>query len=131
MNIRWTIVGASVCFAAGCAHGSTEAKLAEAHETANSARPAPSGAGKAPALLSEGRGPTNVVSSPAPDARFEVTRQVTALERAIELYEMFIERAGDDPRFEEAVRRSHGRIEDAKLTICFLRDEPCGSAESR
>ena len=74
---------------------------------------------------------TNDVASPGPDARFEVTRQVAALERAIELYEMFIERAGDDPRFEEAVRRSRGRIEDAKLTICFLRDEPCGSAEIR
>jgi hypothetical protein len=52
---------------------------------------------------------------------------VAALERAIALYQQFLERAGDDPRFTEAVKRSRDRIADAKQTIEFLRsqrDEP-------
>jgi hypothetical protein len=67
---------------------------------------------------------------PRPDDRFAVARQVAALERSIELYQMFIERAGDEPQFAEAVRRSQGRIEDARITICFLLEKPCddGSA---
>ena len=130
MNVRWTIAGASVCFAAGCAHGSTKTKLTEAHETSRSSQPAPTAAGKAMPRLAEKRRPMQDVA-PSLDGQFEVTRQVAALERSIELYEMFIERAGDDPRFDEAIRRSRGRIEDAQLTICFLRDEPCGSAEIR
>jgi hypothetical protein len=60
------------------------------------------------------------------DERFAVTRQVTALERAIELYRTFIERAGDDPRYAEAVVRSRDRIDDARVTICFLLEKPCG-----
>jgi hypothetical protein len=67
----------------------------------------------------------NELSAPGIDDRFAVTRQVTALERSIELYQMFIERAGDDPRYEEAVRRSRARMDDAKVTICFLLEKPC------
>ena len=130
MNVCWSIVGASVCFAAGCAPASTETKLTEPHETARSSQHTPAAAGKATPPLAETRRPMRDVA-PSLDGQFEVTRQVAALERSIELYEMFIERAGDDPRFDEAIRRSRGRIDDARLTICFLRDEPCGSAEVR
>jgi hypothetical protein len=70
----------------------------------------------------------NHTSLPAFDDRFAVTRQVTALERSIELYQTFIERAGDDPRYEEAVRRSRGRIDDARVTICFLLEKPCDAS---
>ena len=43
----------------------------------------------------------------------------------------FILRAGDEPQFAEAVLRSKARIEDARLTICFLLEESCdgGSTE--
>jgi hypothetical protein len=64
---------------------------------------------------------------PGRDERFSTDRQVAALERAIALYRQFLERAGDDPRFSEAVKRSRDRIADAQQTIEFLRsqrDEP-------
>jgi hypothetical protein len=70
-------------------------------------------------------------ASPELDDRFAVTRQVAALERAIELYQAFIVRAGDDPQYAEAVRRSRNRMEDARLTVCFLLEKPCGEAEKR
>ncbi|HEX6765895.1 MAG TPA: hypothetical protein VF103_10470 [Polyangiaceae bacterium] len=56
---------------------------------------------------------------------FTVGRQVAALERAIELYQAFIVRAGDDPHYADAVERSKNRIDDARLTICFLLEKPC------
>jgi hypothetical protein len=71
------------------------------------------------------------LSAPGIDDRFAVTRQVTALERSIELYQMFIERAGDDPRYEEAVRRSRARMEDAQVTVCFLLEKPCDGNSGR
>jgi hypothetical protein len=60
---------------------------------------------------------------PGRDDRFSVERQVSELERAIELYRQFIERAGDDPRFGDAVQRSRARIADAEQTIVFLRQQ--------
>jgi hypothetical protein len=77
------------------------------------------------------RARTNELAAPATDDRFEVARQVAALERSIELYQMFLDRAGDDPRYAEAVRRSKGRIDDARLTICFLLEKPCEGPEKR
>jgi hypothetical protein len=68
---------------------------------------------------------TNELAAPGVDDRFAVAQQVAALERSIELYQAFIARAGDEPQFAEAVRRSRGRIEDARLTICFLLEKPC------
>ena len=56
------------------------------------------------------------------DERFATDRQIAALSRAILLYEQFIDRAGDDPRYAEAVRRSRDRIVDAKATLAFLRE---------
>lgn len=67
----------------------------------------------------------NELSAPGLDDDFAVARQVAALERSLELYQTFIERAGDDPRYEEAVRRSRARIDDARITICFLLEKPC------
>lgn len=60
------------------------------------------------------------------DERFSSDRQIAALKRAIALYQQFLERAGDDPHFAEAVERSRDRIVDAQQTIEFLssqRDE--------
>jgi hypothetical protein len=71
----------------------------------------------------------NELAAPRNDDRFEVARQLAALERSIELYRMFIERAGDDPRYDEAVRRSRARIDDATVTICFLLEKPCDTGE--
>jgi len=73
----------------------------------------------------------NELASPRLDEAFAASRQIAALERSIELYQMFIERAGDDPRFAEAVRRSRGRIDDARVTICFLLEKPCDDGETR
>lgn len=58
---------------------------------------------------------------PERDERFSVDRQVSELERAIGLYRQFLERAGEDPRFADAVKRSRDRIADAEETIAFLR----------
>jgi hypothetical protein len=58
---------------------------------------------------------------PARYERFATDRQVAALERAIVLYEQFLERAGEDPRYGEAARRSRDRIVDARETIVFLK----------
>jgi len=60
---------------------------------------------------------------PARDERFSVDRQVSELERAIGLYRQFLERAGDDPRFADAVKRSRERVADAEQTIVFLRQQ--------
>jgi hypothetical protein len=57
------------------------------------------------------------------DERFSTDRQVAELRRAIALYQQFIERAGTDPAFSEAVKRSRDRIEDAEATIAFLLGE--------
>lgn len=63
---------------------------------------------------------TKQLGEPSRDERFGVDRQVAALRKAIALYEQFIERAEGDERFEEAVKRSRERIEDARATIDFL-----------
>ena len=54
------------------------------------------------------------------DDRFSTDRQLAALRQAILLYEQFIARAGDDPRYADAVRRSRDRMADAKETLNFL-----------
>ncbi len=136
MNTRWSIRGLGVCsMACLCACAATSA-----HDHANVGKPAKRG----PALAAPGETPSpvandveqapararsNELAAPAIDDRFGVAGQVAALERSIELYQAFIVRAGDEPQFAEAVRRSQGRIEDARLTICFLLEKPCdGSA---
>jgi len=58
------------------------------------------------------------------DERFSTDRQIAALEQAIVLYRQFLERAGDDPHYAEAAKRSRERIEDAKETLIFLRQAP-------
>ena len=49
-------------------------------------------------------------------------RQIAALERAVVLYREFIERAGDDPIYAEAVKRSRERIRDISDAVPFLRE---------
>ena len=58
------------------------------------------------------------------DERFSTDRQIAALEHAILLYRQFLERAGDDPQYAEAAKRSRERIEDARATLTFLRQAP-------
>lgn len=112
----WWFVAMGVCVLAGCGKSPavpepSAPSSARSVETVRVAATAPA--------------ERSIPSESGFDDRFAVTRQVTALERSIELYQMFIERAGDDPNFEEAVRRSRGRIDDARITICFLLEKPC------
>jgi len=58
------------------------------------------------------------------DDRFSTDRQAAALERAILLYRQFLDRAGDDPRYADAVKRSRERIQDAEEGLTFLRGAP-------
>ena len=58
------------------------------------------------------------------DERFSNDRQIAALEQAIGLYQQFLERAGDDPHYAEAAKRSRERIDDARATIDFLKQQP-------
>jgi hypothetical protein len=51
-----------------------------------------------------------------------------ALERAIELCQAFIVRAADDPQYADAVLQRKNRIDDARLTICFLLEKRCEEA---
>ena len=68
----------------------------------------------------------DALAVPGRDDRFSVDRQVSELERAIALYRQFLERAGEDPRFVDAVKRSRDRISDAEQTIAFLRQQAQG-----
>jgi hypothetical protein len=137
MTSRWSIAGIGVPFLLSCSAGAslggkastpgdgartmtTPAPAAEARATKGSARTT----GK----TNDGV-PANELAAPGLDDRFEIERQVAALERAVDLYQTFIDRAGDDPRYAEAVRRSKNRIEDARVTICFLLEKPCDDAE--
>jgi hypothetical protein len=139
MAARWSIAGLGVFVLAGCGAGTnlgqrasssddsrpaSKARLAPTDESARTAR-GPSRAAE------RGERPTDGFALPELDDRFAVTRQVAALERAIELYQAFIVRAGDDPQYAEAVRRSQNRMEDARLTVCFLLEKPCDEAEKR
>lgn len=47
-------------------------------------------------------------------------RTIRDLRQAQGLFETFIVKAGDDPKYDEAVRRSRERIEDIKVEIAFL-----------
>lgn len=52
--------------------------------------------------------------------QFEVDRQVAEIRRAILLYEQFLERAGDDPEYAVAVKRSREALADLRDTLVFL-----------
>lgn len=125
--VRPSVVGMSVCLIMGCSGTNrlpssrepvASPALGMRSDDGGSSTPRPSASSSRPP-----GGGSKVASGS--EGEFAVARQVAALERSIELYEAFIERAGDDPGYAEAVRRSHDRITDAKHTICFLLDEPC------
>ena len=137
MGSSWSIRGVGVCSLA-CACATTGVRdRTSAEETSRgplAVRPAeekePTAAQHAPGPRNGAR--TNELAAPGTDDRFAVAQQVAVLERSIELYQMFLERAGNDPQYAEAVERSRGRIEDARLTICFLLEKPCeGAAEAK
>jgi len=56
-------------------------------------------------------------SAPAEDPDERAVRELT---RAEELYRIFLEKAGTNPAYAEAVRRSRDRIEDLREEIAFL-----------
>ena len=138
MSSSWSIVGLGVSsLACACATTGVRDQPSAAREVERGPTAAGKAEAKAPPVAREADTPpegarTNELAAPAADDRFAVARQVAALERSIELYQMFIERAGEDPQYTEAVRRSEGRIEDARLTICFLLEKPCeGGSEGK
>jgi hypothetical protein len=54
---------------------------------------------------------------------------VPALEKASQQYTAFIEKAGDDPVFEKAVKRSKERAQDIQDTIKFIKDGELAKVE--
>jgi hypothetical protein len=56
----------------------------------------------------------------APAAVADEDRQIAVLREARASFAEFIDRAGNDPEFAEAVQRSRDRIEDIDATIVFL-----------
>jgi hypothetical protein len=101
-----------VLFMVGCAGGANSTPLRAPPPVASQAAPAPH------------EDPPRVVAKVTPDASSPNADQIAALKRAISLYEQFIQRAGNSPEYEDAVRRSRERIEDAKATITFLESTP-------
>ena len=105
-------------------------RASDAHATAAAAR-APSSRATGAPLSTASMGDTEAIAreqraTEQRDERFSVQRQVAALERSVLLYREFIERAGDDPRYAEAVKRSRERIRDATDTLLFLREDASG-----
>jgi len=131
MGVLW--VAAAAVLLGGCAVGNQAAVNAE---SAPAAKP-PSADVAGDASESPAASPAESVAradsiyrdqlaSQGRDERFSTDRQVAELQRAILLYEQFIARAENDPRFAEAVRRSRDRVADARATIDFLRQEAAG-----
>jgi hypothetical protein len=56
--------------------------------------------------------------------QFEVYRQITELQHAVQLYRQFLERAEGRPELLPAVRKARERIADATDTLKFLRQQP-------
>lgn len=52
--------------------------------------------------------------------RFDTERQIFVLQRAVELYTQFLERAVGRPELASAVKKSQERLADARETIIFL-----------
>jgi len=128
--MRWirSLVLALVSFPAAC--GSAPAEPARAPSTAPAAASAPS-----PRAANEGPLPIDAMrqadgiyrdqlATQGRDERFSTDRQIAALKQAILLYQQFLERAGDDPHYAEAAKRSRERIADAEETLTFLRQAP-------
>jgi hypothetical protein len=49
-------------------------------------------------------------------------RAITELRHASALFETFVTKAGAEPRFADAVRRSKARMEDIQATLVFLEE---------
>ena len=136
----WWFGGIGACLLVGCGSGarvsepsvpsSAKSDPTERHASSNDLEPGRARASRGTPITPSSSS-SNALASPGIDDRFAVARQVAALERSIELYQMFIDRAGDDSRYDEAVRRSRGRIADAQVTICFLLEKPCDGTGDR
>lgn len=127
MRFRSFIVGMGVPFAVACG-AKSEAPEARVPTAENHSEEIASGSARVVASRTASRHPTPSAHEGElanVEEPFTVGSQIAALERAIELYQAFIVRAGDDPRYTEAVERSKNRIDDARLTICFLLEKPC------
>ncbi|RYZ07728.1 MAG: hypothetical protein EOO73_10370 [Myxococcales bacterium] len=63
--------------------------------------------------------------------RFDTERQISQLERAVELYAQFLERAAGRPELASAVKKSQERLADARETIDFLKQSLNDEAKPR
>jgi hypothetical protein len=84
------------------------------HVVAQAAAPSPT----APLTASNAM-PADAPETPAPHADPDVAT-IRTLRRAASLYATFIEKAGQDPSYADAVRRSRERLADIEQTIDFL-----------
>jgi hypothetical protein len=48
-------------------------------------------------------------------------RTIATLEKSMALYQTFLDKAGTDPRYSDAVERTKLRVDDIRATITFLR----------
>lgn len=108
----------------GCSRASTQTARAPAPPVSLRATstPEPAGARDAPPreVLAEADRAYDSQLGVARGGHFDEERQIAVLQQAILLYTQFLERAGDKPEMEPAVRKSRERIADAKQTIVFL-----------
>lgn len=65
---------------------------------------------------------TSRPSPSAPSIADPDERAVAELRRASALFETFVAKAGNEPRFADAVRRSKARMEDIQATLAFLEE---------
>jgi hypothetical protein len=112
MNKALFLIGA-------CLAGCGQASAAPAENVVAIERPAAS-ADRAPVDTErEPWGTSEPAGNDDPDSAHDRST-IAELERALELYETFIARAGDDPAYAEAITRSRERIADIRDTLIFL-----------
>ena len=114
---RVTVLG--VAAVVGCAGGPPPVAMQKSKASRADADPAPRQVASSTAQRTgRERPPTDVEVPGAADGD---ERTIRALEKSASLYRQFIERAGDDPEYAEAVERSRERLEDIRDTLEFVR----------
>ncbi|MBN2191479.1 MAG: hypothetical protein JW751_01580 [Polyangiaceae bacterium] len=102
--------------------GGASASCARTADAIIAVPPAPSRGSNEVALADQVVGATEVPSSPSSNELTDEDRQIAVLASARESFEQFIERAGTDAEYAEAVARSRQRLEDIEATIRFLEE---------
>lgn len=98
--------------AIGCG-GTTRSARGEVHVASSPVTP------RRPAIAAV---PASSPARPAPTVDDPDERAVAELRRASALFETFVAKAGSEPRFADAVRRSKARMEDIQATLVFLEE---------